>query len=209
VIITGLVLFLTCNPLFYIFNSFQSGFLSKESKKGDEHACTLSGTRLTNEDRAFCGSIVASVRCNVLQGGASWGDSIRKRGPGRTEQVCTNILGMSDDEFRDLFSDGAFGEWRAKTETNLVIPSIRSKQIVQRRLPMSTISTRRMLAVILIPFTVTLMGDVWMASGGSLPFPEKPVTIIVGFAAGGPGDLTARALAEAANRHSPRPFSVC
>ena len=48
----------------------------------------------------------------------------------------------------------------------------------------------------------------WDAGAAEPEYPSKPVTLIVGFPAGGAVDLTARALVNGAKKHFPQPIIV-
>ncbi|SIR49733.1 tripartite tricarboxylate transporter substrate binding protein [Pseudacidovorax sp. RU35E] len=52
------------------------------------------------------------------------------------------------------------------------------------------------------------LGAAWPAAWAQEPFPSRPVRIVVPFAAGGPTDLMARAIAKAMNQSTGQPFIV-
>ena len=60
-----------------------------------------------------------------------------------------------------------------------------------------------------IPITaLTIALAVSLPAMAQAPYPEKPVTFIVGFPAGGAMDMTARAVTEAARKYLPKPMAV-
>lgn len=67
--------------------------------------------------------------------------------------------------------------------------------------------TRRKFARICSMMLAGSAGGLALAVGVAA-YPDKPVTFIVGFPAGGASDMTARALSEAVKKHFPRPLVV-
>lgn len=60
--------------------------------------------------------------------------------------------------------------------------------------------------IMVVPLSLVL--GVSEPCSAASPYPEKPVTMLVGLAAGGANDLTARALAEAVKTYLPQPISI-
>jgi tripartite-type tricarboxylate transporter receptor subunit TctC len=69
------------------------------------------------------------------------------------------------------------------------------------------LSSQRRLAGLAVLFSILFLCP-WAARGADPDYPSKPVTLVVGFPAGGAIDLTARALVNGVKKHFPQPIIV-